>query len=77
MVLDSLMNRERLDAAIQQIRDYTKGHQELCAAHHFLYDLPLDKKAGKPAFVVMGINPGEGLRDRRGFSRAYRRDVES
>ena len=53
------MNRKTLDAAIQEIRDYTNGHAELRVAHHFLYDLPLDKKAGKPEVMVMGINPGE------------------
>jgi hypothetical protein len=53
------MNRELLDAAIQEIRDYTMKNAELRAAHHFLFDLPLDKKAGKPKTVVMGINPGE------------------
>ena len=70
------MNRERLDVAIQKIRDYTKNHKELCAAHHFLFDLPLDKEAGKPGVVMMGINPGErngigrpilGLPKRHGF----------
>jgi hypothetical protein len=58
------MNRNRLDAATQTIRDYTRQHPELAAAHHFLYDSPLDKKAGKPEFVIMGINPGETKPDR-------------
>jgi hypothetical protein len=58
------MNRQRLSAAIQQIRDYTKSHPELRAAHHFLYDLPLSREAGEPTFVVMGINPGEIEGDR-------------
>ena len=53
------MNRTRLDAGIQSIRDYTEQHPELADAHHFIYDSPLDKSAGTPEFVVMGINPGE------------------
>jgi hypothetical protein len=53
------VDRERLDAAIQKIRDYTRAHPDLQAAHHFLFDLPLDKGAGTPEVVVMGINPGE------------------
>lgn len=61
------MNRDRLDAAIQQIRNYTTNHTELRAAHHFLYDLPLDKGAGTPEVVVMGINPGETERDRQAY----------
>src|SRR5208337_2764288 len=54
------MGRERLDAAIQDIRDYTSNNQELRdEAHHFVYDLPLDRTAGTPEFVWMGVNPGE------------------
>lgn len=59
------MNREKLDRAIESIRDYTGKHPALSCAHHFLYDLPLDKKAGRPKIVVMGINPGESERDRQ------------
>jgi hypothetical protein len=60
------MNRERLDAAINKIREYTKNHAELCVAHHFLFDLPLDRdRAGRPEYVILGINPGETERDRR------------
>ena len=61
------MDRRRLNEAIQRIRDYTAGHPELQAAHHFLYDLPLDKDAGVPEFVVMGINPGETERCRSAY----------
>jgi hypothetical protein len=61
------MNRARLNAAIEKIRDYTKRHAELCAAHHFLFDLPLDRAAGRPEYVILGINPGETERDRRAF----------
>jgi len=53
------VDRERLDAAIQKIRDYTRAHPDLQVAHHFLFDLPLDRRAGRPEVVVMGINPGE------------------
>ena len=61
------MNRERLDIAIQKIRDYTMIHTELCTAHHFLFDLPLDKEAGRPEVVMMGINPGETEWDRQSY----------
>ena len=61
------VNRERLDAAILQIRAYTQGHPELCAAHHFCYDLPLDKTAQTPEVLVMGINPGEIEGDRQSY----------
>jgi hypothetical protein len=61
------MNRERLDVAIQKIRDYTMNHKELCTAHHFLFDLPLDKGGGKPEVVMMGINPGETEWDRHAY----------
>jgi hypothetical protein len=61
------MNRDRLNVAIQKIRDYTMHHRELCTAHHFLFDLPLDKQAGKPELVVMGINPGETEWDRQAY----------
>jgi hypothetical protein len=59
------MDKAPLNDATQRIRDYTAGHSELRAAHHFLYDLPLDKSAPSPKFVVMGINPGETERCRR------------
>jgi hypothetical protein len=52
------MNRERLDVAIQKIRDYTLNNAELRTAHHFLFDLPLDKEAGKPEVVDDGNKPG-------------------
>lgn len=61
------MNREHLDTAIQRIRNYTNEHMELRAAHHFLYDLPLDRKAGKPEVVIMGVNPGETEYDRTAY----------
>jgi len=61
------VNRECLDAAILQIRAYTQGHPELCAAHHFCYDLPLDTTAQKPEVLVMGINPGEIEDDRLSY----------
>jgi hypothetical protein len=61
------VNRECLDAAILLIRAYTEGHPELRAAHHFCYDLPLDKTAQKPEVLVMGINPGEVEDDRRSY----------
>lgn len=61
------MNRERLDVAIQKIRDYTMNHKELCTAHRFLFDLPLDKEDGKPEVVMMGINPGETEWDRQAY----------
>jgi len=57
-------DRELLDGNIKAIRKYTAEHAELRAAHHFLYDLPLDKTAGAPEIVVMGINPGETQVDR-------------
>jgi hypothetical protein len=42
------MNRERLDKAIKGIREYTNKFSELRdEAHHFVYDLPLDKLAEK------------------------------
>src|SRR5208282_1772392 len=53
------MDRDRLDAAIQQIRAYTRAHPDLQKGHHFVFDYPLDKSAGKPEVLVMGINPGE------------------
>jgi len=59
--------RQRLDAAIRQIREYTAKHSELRAAHHFCYDLPLCKDAGTPEVVVIGINPGETARDRDAY----------
>jgi len=58
------MNRERLDSNIEAIRRYTAEHTELHKAHHFLYDLPLNKDAGLPEVVVMGISPGETPADR-------------
>lgn len=53
------MDRDRLDAAIQQIRAYKRAHPDLQKGHHFVFDYPLDKSAGKPEVLVMGINPGE------------------
>jgi hypothetical protein len=61
------MDRARLDGAIKQIRDYTDKHPALGHAHHFLYDVPLDKSDVKPEIVVMGINPGENERDRKAY----------
>src|SRR5208282_5661806 len=58
------MDRLRLDSNIEAIRRYRDANPELRRAHHFLYDLPLDKDAGKPAVIVMGINPGETQYDR-------------
>ena len=58
------MDRERLDSNIEAIRRYRDANPELRHAHHFLYDLPLNKDAGQPEVVVMGINPGETRVDR-------------
>lgn len=57
------MDRRRLDQAIMEIRAYTQRHPELRKAHHFLFDVPLDRTAGPPEFVILGINPGETERD--------------
>jgi hypothetical protein len=56
---NSFTPREHLDAAIQEIRAYTSAHPALRQSHHFVFDYPLDKSAGKPEVLVMGINPGE------------------
>jgi hypothetical protein len=61
------MDREQLDARINTIRKYTADHPELGSAHHFLYDLPLNKEAGIPQVIVMGINPGETHVDRDAY----------
>ena len=62
------MNRERLDVAIKQIRDYTRENAELCNAHHFLFDLPLDRNVGTPEIVVMGTyQSARALNRARGF----------
>jgi hypothetical protein len=58
------MDRTRLDSNIEAIRRYRDQHAVLQQAHHFLYDLPLDRRAGRPEVVVMGINPGETQFDR-------------
>jgi hypothetical protein len=39
------MNRERLDVAIQKIRDYTMNHKELCNAHLAVNDTISEMKA--------------------------------
>jgi hypothetical protein len=59
------MNRAKLDRAIEEIEWYTAQHAELQKAHHFLFDLPIDRDAGKPEFVVIGVNPGESAGDWR------------
>lgn len=59
MLGDKMMDRARLDRAIEEIEAYTEMHPELHQAHHFLYDLPLDRAAGRPEIIVIGINPGE------------------
>lgn len=58
------MKRTRLDSNIETIRRYRDQHADLRQAHHFLYDLPLNRQAGRPEVVVMGINPGETQFDR-------------
>jgi hypothetical protein len=58
------MDRARLDSNIDAIRKYRDENPVLLQAHHFLYDLPLRKDAGRPEVVVMGINPGETQFDR-------------
>ena len=58
------MDRTCLDSNIEAIRRYRDQHAALQKAHHFLYDLPLDRQAGRPEVVVMGINPGETQFDR-------------
>ena len=58
------MDRTRLDSNIDAIRKYRDGNPVLRRAHHFLYDLPLKREAGRPEVVVMGINPGETQFDR-------------
>lgn len=57
--LEPKAGRDRLDAAIKNIRAYTCAHADLQQSHHFVFDYPLDKSAGKPEVLVMGINPGE------------------
>lgn len=52
---------------INEIEEYSKAHDELMRAHHFLYDLPLDKTANHDTdrpYVIMGINPGEGPKEK-------------
>lgn len=58
------MDRVRLNANTEAIRGYRDANPELRRAHHFLYDLPLKRGAGKPQVIVMGINPGETQSDK-------------
>ncbi|MDC9825375.1 hypothetical protein PRN20_16715 [Devosia sp. ZB163] len=48
-----------LHRQIERIRSYTQANNDLLRAHHFLYDLPLDRSSQTFEFLVMGINPGE------------------
>jgi hypothetical protein len=47
-----------LEAEIHAIRKYTAENKDLQNAHHFLYDLRINKST-RPEFLVMGLNPGE------------------
>jgi hypothetical protein len=47
-----------LKSEILDIRQYTYENKELQRAHHFLYDLRINK-VEKPEYLVMGLNPGE------------------
>ena len=49
---------------IDLIETYTNKHEELKAAHHFLYDLPLSRAAHQVDAVCIGINPGESPREK-------------
>jgi hypothetical protein len=60
----AVMDRARLDSNIEAIRRYRDANPELRLAHHFVYDLPLNKYAGQPEVIVMGMNPGETQYDR-------------
>jgi hypothetical protein len=48
---------------LAQIRAYTAANAELLRAHHFLFDLPIDKGSDTAKFIVMGLNPGEQATD--------------
>lgn len=68
-------NREQrmtLISEIQRIRSYTRENEELLRAHHFLFDLPVNKSSLSARFVVIGINPGE----QRGDWEAYPQPTE-
>jgi hypothetical protein len=48
---------------LAQVRDYTRRHPELREAHHFLFDLPLNKENAPVEYLVFGLNPGESDHD--------------
>jgi hypothetical protein len=48
---------------LARIRERTRAHPELMRAHHFLYGLRLNPRAGTVECIVMGINPGETSQD--------------
>ena len=48
-----------LEKNIRELRKYTNEHQELKEAHHFTYDLSLNKETNNIEYLVMGMNPGE------------------
>ena len=48
-----------LSRTLSNIRRYTKEHTELQKSHHFLFNLPLEKKSTKADVIVIGLNPGE------------------
>lgn len=48
---------------IRTIEHRTETFAELKRAHHFLFDVHLEKGSKTADFVVMGINPGETLFD--------------
>lgn len=50
--------RPHLAAEIDEIRAYTKAHDELRACHHFCFDFRLGAFE-RAQYVVMGVNPGE------------------
>ena len=52
-------DQNALSRTLSNIRRYTKEHTELQKSHHFLFNLPLEKKSTKADVIVIGLNPGE------------------
>lgn len=74
---------EPLRPILQKIRNRTFAHEELRAAHHFMFALPRNANAAKKMEIaIIGINPGESAHDRRyspgsGHEETFERDFHA
>ena len=50
---------EQRSMLLKRIREYRDRFEELSSAHHFCFDLPINRMSEKVDAMVLGINPAD------------------